>query len=88
MTKSKCNVEFMLNELDPTKTITWNCYVDESDYEHDYDMIMGRDLQVELGLILDFDTVTVRGGELGAFPNCSTPMKEYSDVIARDNPCS
>ena len=35
--------EIVLNELDTTKSVTWNFHIDESQGTHRDDMILGRD---------------------------------------------
>ena len=44
-------VDFNLPELSMTKSVTWNCHVDDSTKGR-YDMILGRYILTALGLIL------------------------------------
>jgi hypothetical protein len=49
-TKYKAKVEFLMPELDATKSVTWMFHVDDSPGVHRYDMIIGRDNLSELNL--------------------------------------
>ena len=42
-TNIKVKIEFTLPEISRTKTVTWNCNVDDS-VKESYDMILGRDI--------------------------------------------
>jgi hypothetical protein len=60
-TKSTANVRFRSPELDNTKTITWPCHVDDKTkpMEASYDMILGMDLMVEIGIVVNTATRTI-----------------------------
>ena len=47
---------FSLPELFENRLIKYKVHVDTSTESHAYDMIMGRDLLTELGIVLDFST--------------------------------
>jgi hypothetical protein len=55
-TNLKVQLRFKLPKFNRRKTITWDCYLDESEQDSNsqYDMIMGTDLIKELGLTLNF----------------------------------
>ena len=48
-------VSFILSELQPEKTITWEFHVDEGRTTH-YDLLIGRDLLNEVGIDLLFSS--------------------------------
>ena len=51
-TTRKCDIEFTLPAFHENRVISCSAYVDESPYkESHYDMIIGRDLMHELGII-------------------------------------
>ena len=54
----------MLPELDATKNVTWNFYVDESQKNSPYDMIIGHDLLLELKLDLCLSYCTIKGNSM------------------------
>jgi hypothetical protein len=54
-TSSKCKTNFILNEFYESKFIEWIFDVNKTFSPHRYDMIIGRDLMSQLGIILDFD---------------------------------
>ena len=56
-TSKIATVTFKLNDLNPTATITHGMHVYSDEME--YDMIIGRDLLHELGIILDFKNKTI-----------------------------
>ena len=52
----KSKVTLSLSELNSHRIIDWQCFIDDRDNgELGYDMIIGRDLMTELGLILNFN---------------------------------
>ena len=53
-------VKFRLNEFSDNKSITWDFYIVNANHNLGYDMIIGRDLLVELGIILDFKNKTIK----------------------------
>lgn len=55
-TTSIAEVNFTLSLFDPSKEITWNFHVDETDSDSNYDMIIGEDILNELGITLDYNT--------------------------------
>ena len=44
LTTHTTNVEFLLRELDATKSVTWNFHVDELQENAGYNMIIGRNV--------------------------------------------
>ena len=58
-TKREIRLSFKLTEFSTTKVITWNFSSVPKSHDMGYDMIMGRELLTELGLIIDFSTKTV-----------------------------
>ena len=77
LTTHKTNVELVLPELDATKSMTWNFHMDDSQKNSRYDMIMGRDLLLELKLDLCFSYCTIKGN-VGAYKACTVYMKHPS----------
>ena len=57
----KTNIKLVLPELDATKSIVWVLHVDDSQKYLWYDMIIGRDLLLELKLDLRFSNYTIKG---------------------------
>ena len=62
MTSKKLNVDFCLSEFSVKNIVTWKCHVDESD-EGRYDMTLGRDLIITLGVDLKFSENVIIGGD-------------------------
>ena len=58
-TSKKCKTTFILKEFYGNKSIEWNLHVDSSPGPHQYDMILGRDVLSELGIMLDFKDQTM-----------------------------
>jgi len=54
-TNKTCKVQFILPEFDQNKIIEWTMHVDDSTSNSNYDMIIGTDLMVELGMNIEFD---------------------------------
>ena len=79
LTTYKTNVEFVLPELDVTKSLTWSFHVNDSQKKSRYDMIIGQDLLLEIKLDLCFSDYTIKGKE-GAYELCNSPMKDPSDL--------
>ena len=61
-TTAAADITFSLPEFDPSKSITWHCYVDTRTDPHlaCYDMIMGHDLQSALGLDIKWSTHEIK----------------------------
>ena len=72
-------MELVLPELDATKSVTWNFYVDESQKNSRYVMIIGRDVLLERKLDLCFSDFTVKGNG-GGCEGCTVPMKDPSEL--------
>ena len=69
-TSGKCLVNFTLPALHEHRVITWNCYVDNSDPKScNYDLIIGRDLMLEIGIDLCFSNTEIR------WDNASIPVQ-------------
>ena len=58
-TEYRSKIQLSLPEFSDQKLITWQAYVDESSTDLNYDMIIGRDLLKELGIVLDFSAETM-----------------------------
>ena len=68
-TDKLCKVSLTLPALFENREIEWDCYVDESDPDSClYDMIIGRDLMIELGIDICFSTAEIK------WDNASIPM--------------
>jgi len=72
-TNQKAKVQFMFPELSETKIITWNLHVFEQSTR--YDLIIGRDLLQDLGILLDFKNQTVTWDEV------TVPMRDPDTTI-------
>ena len=70
-------MELVLPELHATNSMTWNFHVDDLQKHSRYDMIMGRDLLLELKLDLCFSNFTIKGN-VGLYKGCTVPMKYLS----------
>ena len=69
VTERKCKINFTLPALFEKREINWNCYVDESSSNSClYDLIIGRDLMLELGIDICFSTAEIK------WDNASIPM--------------
>ena len=74
-TSGKCLVNFTLPALHEHRVITWNCYVDKSDQKScNYDLIIGRDLMLEVGIDVCFSTAEIK------WDNASTPMQSVDKL--------
>ena len=71
-TASKCCVEFMIPELSTTRRVTWDMHVTKQNMS--YDLIIGRDLLRELGIVLDFKNNTIQWDDV------EMPMKSNQQV--------
>jgi hypothetical protein len=79
-TSGKCTTNFILNEFYKSKVIEWILHVDKTFGPHRYDMIIGRDLMSQLGIILDFD------GQTMTWDESTIKMKEYEDLLDINSP--
>ena len=68
-TSWKAMVSFILSELQPDKTITWEFHVDEGRTTH-YGLLIGRDLLNEVGIDLLFSSKCI------SWEGHTTPMKD------------
>ena len=50
MTKSEAPVTFKLPGFTPNKSITWTFQINKTKLDHDYDVIIGHDMQHALGM--------------------------------------
>ena len=74
-TSGKCWANITLPALHEHQVITWNCYVDNSDPEScNYDLIIGRDLMLEIGIDLCFSSTEIR------WDNASIPMQSVDKL--------
>lgn len=72
-TDKTCNIQFTLPELQERRLIEWEAHV--TPHPMNYDMIIGRDLCEELGLIIDFKKQCVTWDDI------SMPMKPWEADI-------
>jgi Retroviral aspartyl protease len=56
VTKYEIPLQFSLPEFAPSRKISWNVAVDDTAQQSKYDMIIGRDLQLALGMDILFST--------------------------------
>ena len=75
-TNRKVLIDFSLPEFDTKKKISWICHVDEKTpyNQNNYDMIIGMDLQTELGLYVNTDT------KMMVWKDTAIPLKERGDL--------
>ena len=50
VTNKKCKINLTLPAFHPKRMIDWECYVDESEQQSRYDLILGKDFLVEIGI--------------------------------------
>ena len=77
----KAKVEFQLPEFSTSKEISWLFHVDKSDPNDDalgYDMIIGRDLLTDLGIIIDFEDGYI------IWDGIKSPMKHHHSVGTKE----
>jgi transposase InsO family protein len=75
-TNHRANVTFMLPEFSDTKTVQWAMHVFQNDIN--YDIIIGRDLLVEMGMIIDFNEKHIMWNDV------AVPMRRSNANIKRD----
>ena len=75
LTTYKTNVELVLTELDATKRMKWIFHVDDLQKHSRYDMIIGRDLLLELKLYLCFSDYATKGNG-GIHEEFTAPMRD------------
>lgn len=68
------NVNFNLTEFSESKIINWKFNVSENSNDLGYDMIIGRDLMVELGLIINFKDKKV------SWEGIDMPMRDFNQL--------
>ena len=80
VTRCKARIEFSFPELSDRKKIHYTCHVDEkTKKEHAmYDMILGMDILVEIGMYINTKTCEV------VWENDSTPLKERGELSDRN----
>jgi hypothetical protein len=79
-TSSKCKKNFILNEFYENEVIEWTLHVDKTSGPRQYNMIVGRDLMSQLGIILNFD------GQTMTWDKSTIKMKEYKDLFDINSP--
>jgi len=72
-TNQKCKLQFMFPELSETKLIEWKMHIVDSE-SMNYDIIIGRDVLEELGIIIDFKSKQITWDEI------SVPMRTMEEV--------
>ena len=77
-TDSECKIRFKLPQFSETKEINWQCYVDSSNANARYDMILGRDFLQETGMILNWNDLTMTWDE------ATIVMPEYGTITNRN----
>jgi len=74
-TNRKCKVNFTLPAFHAKRQINWNCYVDETpNQEAHYDMIIGRDVLLDVGIDLIFSKKEM------VWDNASVPMQSITNM--------
>ena len=59
-------IDFKLPEFDTNKVITWPCHVDDKTIKENaqFDMIIGMDLMVDIGLVVDCENKLIKWEEM------------------------
>ena len=70
-TKYESKMRFSLREFSESKIIKWKFSLVDKSEDIGYDMIIGRDLMKELGLVIDFNKLAV------VWEGTSIPMRDY-----------
>ena len=73
-TNFETNMSFTLPEFSDKKIITWKFDVGEDKNLGDYDMIIGRDIQWALKMIIDFKTAHLKWDDI------AIPMRDYQKI--------
>lgn len=73
----RSNVDFYLPEWHTTNTVTWNCYIDDYQACHWYDIIIECDLQSALQMNLDFSNHVVK---YNACKVSTAPLKDIDTM--------
>ena len=73
------NVEFVLLELDATKSLTWNFHGDDRQKHLRYDMITGRNLLLEIQLYIFKSNNTIKVN-VGSHDRCTVSVKDPSNL--------
>ena len=73
-TNFETKMSFTLPEFSDKKIITWNFDVGEDKNLGDYDMIIGRDIQWALKMIIDFKIAHLRWDDI------AIPMRDYQKI--------
>ncbi|MGH7974673.1 MAG: hypothetical protein ACREBR_04040, partial [bacterium] len=78
-TRRKALVKFRLPEFSTKKQIQWKCHVDDKTDPKiaRYDMIMGKDLQEELGIVINWQNCTI------VWDDVPIAMKKYGSLHSR-----
>ncbi len=74
-TEYRSKVQLSLPKFLDQKLIKWLVYVDDSTTDFNYDIIIGRDLLKELGILLDF------GKEMMIWQDISIRMKDSNATM-------
>jgi len=72
-TNQKTKLQFMLPELSETRIIEWKMHVVDNTTMN-YDIIIGRDILEELGIVIDFKTKQITWDEV------SVPMRSMNTI--------
>ena len=81
-TNLKVDVDFTLTALSATNAVTWKCPVDYS-VKGGYEMILGRDILIKLGLYLNFSNHAIESDD-GPFMITTAPMVDLVAYIFKD----
>ena len=84
-TNATCKIKFSLPEFYENRLVDWTAHVDDSDGPHKYDMIVGRDLLENLGLVLNFADKTVCWGDSTVLMKDPTFLKQSLTDYQTDN---
>ena len=76
----KCKTTFILKEFYENKSIEWNLHVDSTPGPHCYDLIIGRNVMSELGIMdqtMTWDDSTINMKDAESFPELLDPVNDF-----------
>lgn len=78
-TKGKCKVPMILSDFTRSTTISFDCYVDptQTSNENNYDLILGKDFQQELGIDI------LNSSQMLRWNGIEVPMRNFGELKQR-----
>ena len=85
-TKMRKKLKFKLDEFSSSKVVQWDFNIANPNHDIGYDMIIGRDLLIELGIIIDFKQKTMTWAEATiAMPQYDFQQKSEISSLEYEN---